>query len=364
MIIIPTVFFGSLHFTLSTCGGPLGTKPDGTQSGDTDASATSRAIRVPMLIGGIVFVLAQTLKSIGMIGSRPGSVISIASAGVALYMGYRTIVHRLGGDRQVVKGYIVSSLSAGAMSIVVNQYIMKRLKTEMSLCILWLAWNVIGEFVMGYWRLCVRRLNLEKCDTHVICFLSIQAGACVNINKRVPLLCLSQYSFIVAMNAISFVIEVLNRITVVRRDTAFDRCVRRMKDEDMTWKRSTLHRQVYIHNEMLQEIFELVFPIPLALALFCIQFNPIGVPVDPGPIATNCALQMLQEFCADGCAIWYGSTYQRKFYRVAASNMWNTYRFKLMTVLIFSATFCVSGFYLYTYLRVGETFEGKHITLI
>jgi hypothetical protein len=364
MFVIPIVFFIGLMVTMSTCAGPLGVGSDGKQSSDTDIWATGRLIRWVMLAGAVVFTAAQCMKSLGRIPSRVGSLLSIFALAVAFYGSYRGIVHKGKGDRNVCKGYIATSLGSGLMAIIVNQYIFKRVDSEAGLCILWAVWVVMGELIMGYWRLCVRRLDLEKVDTHVVCMLSIQGGTCINTMKRIPLLCLTQYSFIVVMNIVSFFLEVLNRITVVKRDTFFDKCIRRMKEEEMSWKKSTLHRQVYIHNEMLQEIFELIFPIPLAMILYAVQFNPVGVPVEVAPIVTNCVLQMLQEFCADGCAIYYGSKYQNKFYRVAATNMWNPYRFKLMTFLIGTSTFGVNGFFLYTYLRVGQTDGGAHITLV
>jgi hypothetical protein len=364
MVVIPVVFFFGLHVTMSACAGPLAVAQDGKQSSNTDVWATSRLIRWYMLGGAVVFVAAQCLKSVGSINSRVGSFLSILALALGFYGSYRAIVHKGHGDRNVIKGYIVTCLGSGLLSIAVNQYLMKRIDTELGLCLLWVVWLFLAELTMGYWRLCVRKIDLEKVDTHVVCLLSIQAGACINTMKRIPILCLTQYSFIVTMNVLSFFIEVLNRVTTVRRDTFFDRCIRRVKDEDMSWKRSNLHRQVYIHNEMLQEIFELIFPIPLAACLYAIQFNPVGTPVIATPMVVNCVLQMLQEFCADGCAIWYGSKYQNKFYRVAASNMWNPYRFKLMTALIATSTFGVNGFFLYTYLRVGLTADGAHITFV
>jgi len=156
----------------------------------------------------------------------------------------------------------------------------------------------------------------------------------------------------------------LNRVTVVSRDEFFDKCFRRMTKEEATAWKDPLHRQVYIHNEMLQEIFELIYPLPVAVLLYLIQFSPTGEPIDFATIAVNCVMQIVIEFFADGFAIWYGSMYQSKFYRVAATNMWNPYRFKLLCFLIATSTFGINGFFLYTYLRVGETPDGDYITLI
>jgi len=166
------------------------------------------------------------------------------------------------------------------------------------------------------------------------------------------------------MNAVCFVVEVLSRITVLARDRLIDTTLRRMSAEEAEAWKDTLHRQIYIHNEMLQEILELVAPVPMALLLYLMQYSPTGEPVKLEPMLLNTVLQVLQEFCADAVAIYYGSSHQKKFYRVASKSLFDGKRYKLLLVILSSTVYGVNGFYFYTYLRVGKTWGGDYVTLI
>merc|ERR1712139_168587 len=99
------------------------------------------------------------------------------------------------------------------------------------------------------------------------------------------------------MNAVSFVVEVLNRNTILWRDGVIEA---RVRGKD--WK-DALHRQAYIHNEMLTEMMELIFPVPVAVVLYLIQFSPESKALPLMPILVNTTLQLVQEFLADCIAL-------------------------------------------------------------
>jgi len=363
MIVVPIATGFTFHVCACVAGGPLAQNPDGSQSSYTDVWATHHLLKWITAASIVGFLVAQSGKAIGVLSSKLGSLLTILVFAFWAIASYCKLVAAK-GDRQMLKGFLFSSFLAAAFAIVANQYVMKSISKEIHLCVLWFVWNVCGELCLGYFRLCVRRLDLTKCDTHTCFLLSTVCCATINGNKRIPLLCLTDPMYITVMIFACFLVEVLNRITVVKRDEFFDRCVRRQTLEAaLEWKDS-LHRQVYIHNEMLQEIFELIYPLPLGIIMYVIQFSPTGEPIGFATIAVNCLLQILIEFFADACAIYYGSKYQSKFYRVASTNMWNPFRFKMLCIMITSSTFCVNGFFFYTYLRVGETPSGDFITLM
>jgi len=282
---------------------------------------------------------------------------------VTWYVVYRKF-RSTGAEPRAVKGYIITALGTGLVAIIVNQFISKRVTSEAGFIVIWVLWTVIGEMFMAYFRCQCRNVDLTKCDPHTVPLLSVQGGLTINCGKRIPLLCLFSINTIIIMNVVSFFVEVTNRITILGRDRMIDRCIRRLSAEEAEAWKDTLHRQIYIHNEMIQEILELIAPVPIAVLLYLIQYSPSGAPVLIGPLALNTVLQVLQEFLADAVAIHYGFKYQKKFYRVAAKSLFSVERYKYILVIITAITYGVHGLFFYTYLRVGKLPTGEFVTLI
>lgn len=129
------------------------------------------------------------------------------------------------------------------------------------------------------------------------------------------------------------------------------------------WK-DVMHRQAYLHCEMLQELIEVLFPIPMTVLLYWIQFSPTGEKVELAPMLVNCGLQVGQEFVADCMAIFWGNSQQNKFYRVAATNLFRGYNYPMMVMILVTVAYATNGFYFATYLKVGKTHAGDYVSLI
>merc|ERR1719498_2316174 len=100
------------------------------------------------------------------------------------------------------------------------------------------------------------------------------------------------------MNIVCFLFEVFTRLTVTRRDFWIDRYVLRKSVEECEDWKDALHRQFYLHNEMIQEMLELLFPLPITVVLYMIQYSPAAQAVRLAPILSNCAIQIVQELLA------------------------------------------------------------------
>jgi len=259
---------------------------------------------------------------------------------------------------------MVSGMVSCVLAVVMNQFVVKKVASQVGFCMIWLAWTILGEAITSYWRLKMRYCDLSKMDVHLVPILSICMAVTINCGKRIPLLCLTDYTYIVVMNAACLTFEVFQRLTVVGRDIWLDQKYFRMSGEDSKAWMDVLHRQTYLHNEMLMEMMELMFPVPLSIVLYMIQYSPEGKAVLLAPILTNCILQILQELVADCICLWVGSTRQNKFYRAAKTSLFTKQSYMMLVFLIPAVCFGANGFYFYTYLRVGLTPDGDYVTLI
>mgnify|MGYP003957991205 CR=1 FL=1 len=309
------------------------------------------------------FSLAQAAKATGMVSSIVGSGVSFVSVCGTFWLTMRKF-RKIDADLRLPEGYMCGTLMASTIMIVINQFFVKRVTSQNGLCILWLVWTVLGEMLLSYWRLKLRHVDLSKVDTRIVPILSLCISVQVNCGKRIPLLCLTDYSYIIVMNIVCFVYEVSTRVTVVRRDFWIDRHIlRKSIEECQAWK-DALHRQFYLHNEMVQEMLELLFPLPITVTLFMIQYSPEAKVVLLAPILTNCAIQIVQELLADCACIMVGSRMQNKFYRVAKANLFSRQSYALLVFFLTFIIFAVNGLYFLTYMRVGLTADGHYLTVI
>merc|ERR1712096_214256 len=158
---------------------------------------------------------------------------------------------------------------------------------------------------MIFLRKGVRTVDVSIFDSRYVTLPLIWTVSIVMTIKKVACLSIQSWTLITVINLVSFGWEVTNRITVVKRDMAMDRWIWGEKSTDL----SPPHKQLYIHAEIVSEIFELAYPIPIGVLLYMIQFSPSGVPPAGVTIVYNVVQQIVVEMLADCVAIFYKSRF-------------------------------------------------------
>jgi len=313
------------------------------------------------MLSAFFFIIAATLKGLGMVSSVIGSVLSMLPVIWVFVMDFRTLKEH-GADSQIIKTFGVCVSIFGILSIVVNQFLFNRVNTQGGLVGLWVLWNIVGEGGLAYFRMAVRRVDLTKSDATAVPLLQILLSILTICGKKVPLLCLTDYNYIFMINVLSLLIEYFGRVTCVARDRFYDRRIYGVAEADLDKWKDPLHRQVYIHNELISELLEVLFPIPITIMLYFLQFSPTGEKVLLMPLLTNCLLGILQEFVADCTSIMYGSNYQNKFYRTAASTLFTGRNYQLLCVLAPMGAYGMLNLFFFTYLRIAKTHDGDFVS--
>jgi hypothetical protein len=362
MIWVPLVF----TVTITLCAVVAASKQavvDGKKQSHVDFKGGWKAVGLLNAVGCLPVVFAQAVKSLGKVSSTIGSGATLMTAAVVFWLTVRK-VRKIDGDHGVPTGYLVGCIWTGMVMVGINQFVMKKVTSQTGLCVIWFVWSFCGEITLTYWRMKLRNVDLSKVDSRIVPLLAVPLSVSINCGKRIPLLALTDYSYIIVMNVACFMFEVFTRLTVVQRDGWVDRkLLRKSFEECEAWK-DALHRQCYLHNEMIQEMLELLFPVPITITLFMIQYSPEGRAVLLAPIVTNCAIQIVQELIADCLCIVIGSRMQGKFYRVAKSTLFTRQTYALLVVIVSLVSFSVNGLYFFTYLRVGLTRDGHYLTVI
>jgi hypothetical protein len=217
---------------------------------------------------------------------------------------------------------------------------------------------------MAYARKGLRNLDVSVTDSKFAPFTVVATFNIINMSKRVPQLLMTTIPMIVLTNALSCIVEILNRTTLARRDKWLDAKVFKADQDDIAMWTNVTHRQVYLHCEMLQELLELVGPIPMTCMMYMVNFTMSESPPDLSVMVVNCSLQMLQEFVADCVAIWWCVKHQGKFYRVGFRNLNSREQTFVFAISSGFSVFGVLGMFLVQYLRVGLTKNGDYVTLI
>jgi len=243
-----------------------------------------------------------------------------------------------------------------------NTNLISTFTSDMQLAISWLVWVVITEIVMLLMRKGIRTTDFSKADARLMPLTLIFPMVCLTVCKKVPLLSIQGKGIIVAINALSFVLEVVGRVTVSRRDMFLDRCLWR-ENLPQPWL-EPIHKQAYIHAEILGEMFEFAFPIPLGAILYLIQFTPSGDPVPGSVVMLNVGLQIAQELLADVCAVFYKSRFLNTFYTVAWGSFLGRTQVLLGAALAASVAGAQVSFMICGQLRVALTEAGQYITLL
>jgi hypothetical protein len=277
---------------------------------------------------------------------------------------FMKMVTRAGGEARVCKGTLYTVVMAMMVTVIVHQSLMKRVTKDAHCLVLWMFWVVVGEYTMAYARKGLRNLEVSVTDSKFAPFTVVATFSIINLAKRVPQLLMTTIPMIVLTNVLCCIVEILNRTTLAARDKWMDVKIFKAGNDDIAAWTNVTHRQVYLHCEMLQEVLELVGPIPMTVMMYMINFTVSVEPPDLTVMVVNCTLQMLQELVADCIAIWWCVKYQGKFYRVGFRNLKSREQvFVYFVAAGFSAFGCL-GMFLLQYLRVGLTKDGEYVTLI
>merc|ERR1719238_2619503 len=102
---------------------------------------------------------------------------------------------------------------------------MKRVSHDAHLMGLWMFWLVVGEYAMAYARKGLRNLDVAITDARYAPFLVVATATIINMAKRIPLLAMTTYPFILTANFLCCIAEILNRTTLARRDRWMDKTV-------------------------------------------------------------------------------------------------------------------------------------------
>jgi hypothetical protein len=315
------------------------------------------------LPASVLVCVAQTLKALGYVSSVVGSAISFPPCigGMCLFM---RLVVRAGGESRVCKGTLYTVIVAMMLTVVVNQSLMKRVTSDVHCLVLWMFWVVAGEYTMAYARKGLRNLDVSVTDSKFAPFTVVATFNIINLAKRVPQLLMTTIPMIVLTNVLCCLVEVLNRTTLAARDRWMDAKLFKADQDDISAWANVTHRQVYLHCEMLQELLELVGPIPMTVMMYMVNFTVSEEPPQLSVMILNCSLQMLQEVVADCIAIWWCVKYQGKFYRVGLKNLNSREQNFVFLISSGFSAFGVLGMFLLQYLRVGLTKNGDYVTLI
>jgi len=343
--------------------GPLTLTNEQTKLKNVELMHTWNLFKKPVLIFGGLFCVSQALKVAGFIPSIVGSAVGLLSVAVMASKVHNINVANA-GDKGILAAYAFAGLMIGAFQIAFCQFIMKNVKTDLQLCLWFIIWNIYGEVCMAYWRMCMRRLDLRVCDSSRIALLSITPMVIMICGKRTVLLCLTDNNLILFMNIFTFFLEVINRIGVAWRDKQIDMYLRGMSSEEAEQWKNPLHRQTYMHCEMIQETLEFVFPLPLTAVMYLVQYSPKGEAVALATLMSNGMQQIVQEFFADAVAIWYGSRKQEKYYRAAYHTLHSGDNKLFLLFAVSLTVFAASGILFSTYLRVGQNLAGDFVTFI
>lgn len=308
----------------------------------------------------VIATALSCLERASILSRSAASIPFILMAALTLWMASR----KMGREGGRFPKY---TAPCGILTFVVsyaNTRVMQKFVSNQELAIVWMIMVVFAEVLMIFFRKGLRTVDFSQLDSRLVPLIFVFPLAMTMVLKKVPLLSIQDVGLIYGINAVCFVWEVVSRITVVQRDMYLDRCLwRESVPEGSAWL-DPAHKQAYIHAEILSEIFELAFPIPIAVTLYLIQFAPSGTPPEGWIIALNCGLQIALELLADFCAISIKSKWQGTFYKVALGNFGTRTQFLLVAGLVVGMVSAQSNLMIVGQLRVAKTPDGHYITLL
>merc|ERR1719240_1439462 len=142
IIRVPIFFVAFLGVSVVNAGGIR--TVDGKQQSFADRWEAAKDVKWHFGISTFVFIVIQGLKAVGIISSVIGSLVSLVYFGTIFYLVVKKL-RSTGADGNMVKGYLVFLIFCAICFIATNQYVLKRLSTQMHFCILWLFWTVFAE---------------------------------------------------------------------------------------------------------------------------------------------------------------------------------------------------------------------------
>merc|ERR1712216_110180 len=204
-VVVPFAFCATsaLLFAATT---PLKVKGDQVM----DSARVDEGLRLllpVMCVAFVVIAAIQTAKALGLMKSAYGSLATLIVFALWMYYSYKKMVSK-GSDRFTIRGFAVSLTLLALAMIVINQFFLKKADADWKLGVLWLAWTLIGEITLGYWRKSMRSLDLNRCDPRWIPFDIAASASTVNCGKRICLFSMTSMEAVILMNVICFIAEV------------------------------------------------------------------------------------------------------------------------------------------------------------